>query len=302
MAAESSSRPTRPSCRFVDKVAIVTGSSCGLGLEVALQLAREGACVTLTGRDEKKLADAKKRCQIEAEAAAKDGGAGSLKKNVSGKFLTVSGDLTISDVRKAIVDQTMKTFGRLDVLVCNAGVFPANNNIYEATEEIFDEIMAVNVKGTFFVIQHALPHLEKFKGNVIITSSALSIAHGPAATLYNASKAAVDNLTSNLALTLAPKEVRVNAVSPSYIPTQAMRHWAPQPDAVEAAAQRQADYLGPKHPLYGRCAEPADFAKLVLFLASDEARCITGQTSVLDSGITLVGAFSDWVLNSLNSL
>ncbi|RUS70993.1 hypothetical protein EGW08_021243 [Elysia chlorotica] len=288
-AKDGAQRSARPACRFVDKVAIVTGSSSGLGMEVALQLAREGACVTLTGRDEKRLASAKELCQKEAQAA-KEGGP--VKKNAASRFTTVAGDLTNTDVRKKVVEETIKAFGRLDILVCNAGVFTTQNGLAETTEEQFDLIMSTNVKSSFFLVQLAADHLEKSRGNVVMVSSTLSRAHWPAATVYSASKAALDNLTSQLALTLAPRGVRVNGVSPSYIPTRGVRDWAPSPDKVEAAAQQQAAFLGPKHPLHGRCATPAEFADALLFLASDEARYITGHTVVVDAGITLVGAFS----------
>ena len=137
MATNDAPRSVRPTCRFVDKVAIVTGSSSGLGKEVALRLAREGACVTLTGRDEKRLADAKVLCQVEAQAA-KEGSAGAIKESGSETFATVAGDLTKPDVRKRVVDETIKTFGRLDILVCNAGVFTSQNGLAETTEEQFD--------------------------------------------------------------------------------------------------------------------------------------------------------------------
>ena len=154
------------------------------------------------------------------------------------------------------------------------------------------QIMSTNVKASFFLVQLAAPHLEKSKGNVIMVSSILSITHWPAAAVYSASKAALDNMTSQLALTLAPKGVRVNGVSPSYIPTRGVRDWAPSPDKVQETAQQQAAFLGPKHPLHGRCATPEEFGHAVLFLASDESRYITGHTMVVDAGVTLVGAFS----------
>ena len=154
------------------------------------------------------------------------------------------------------------------------------------------QIMSTNVKANFFLVQQAAPHLEISKGSIIMVSSILSTARWPAATVYSASKAALDNLTSNLALTLGPQGVRVNGVSPSYIPTRGMRDWAPSEDKMEQVAQQQADFLGPKHPLHGRCATTGEFSDAVLFLASDESRYMTGHTLVLDAGITLVGALS----------
>ena len=121
MATNCASQPSRPVCRFVDKVAIVTGSSSGLGSEVALRLAREGACVTLTGRDEKRLMDMKLRCHNEAQAADKDGGGS--KRKASERVISIVGDVTKADVRKKIVEETVQAFGRLDILVCNAGAY-----------------------------------------------------------------------------------------------------------------------------------------------------------------------------------
>ncbi|GFS15009.1 dehydrogenase/reductase SDR family member 4 [Elysia marginata] len=281
---------TRSSCRFAGKVAIVTGSSSGLGMEVALRLAREGAYVTLTGRDENRLKDAEKLCQNEARAGV---GLGVMKKPAAERFVSVVGDVTNSDVRKKIVDETIKVFGRLDILVCNAGVFTSPNGLAETTEEQFDMIMSTNVKANFFMVQLAAEHLEKTQGNIVMVSSTLAIAHWPMATVYSASKAALDNLTSQLALTLAPKGIRVNGISPSYIPTRGVRGLAPSADKIEETAQQQAAFLGPKHPLHGRCATPEEFADAVLFQASDEARYMTGHTMILDAGITLLGAFSN---------
>ncbi|GFR98178.1 glucose 1-dehydrogenase [Elysia marginata] len=230
MATNRAPSKTRPSCRFVDKVAIVTGSSSGLGMEVALRLAREGACVTLTGRDEKRLKDAEKLCQNEAQAAIAEAGTG--------------------------------------------------------------VIMSTNVKSNFFMVQLAADHLEKTKGNIVMVSSTLTNTIWSAATVYSASKAALDNLTSQFALTLAPKGIRVNGISPSYIPTRAVRGMAPSEDKIDETAQGHAAFMAPFHPLHGRCATPGEFADAVLFQASDEARYMTGHTMVLDAGMTLVGAMS----------
>ena len=151
MATNCASQPSRPVCRFVDKVAIVTGSSSGLGSEVALRLAREGACVTLTGRDEKRLMDMKLRCHNEAQAADKDGGGS--KRKASERVISIVGDVTKADVRKKIVEETVQAFGRLDILVCNAGIFTAQNGLAETTEDQFDQVCfavvaAVALSGT----------------------------------------------------------------------------------------------------------------------------------------------------------
>ncbi|GFS25222.1 glucose 1-dehydrogenase 3 [Elysia marginata] len=289
---DSDSRAITPNLsRFSGKVAIVTGSSSGLGEVVALRLAREGACVTLTGRDKTRLAAMVSRCQ----AAARDGeesGDTKQEADVTERFLAVVGNLTAAETRKRIVSQTIATFGRLDVLVSNAGIFTTHNDLSEVSEENFDEMIATNVKTCFFMVQLAAPHLEQTKGNVVIVSSTLSVMNWPAAVLYSLSKAALDKLTFTFALTLAPKGVRVNGVNPSFIPTRVIREWAKSEEAERETAHGFAAAIGPLHPLHGRCATADEFADTVLFAASDEARYVTGQRIVCDAGAHLVGAFS----------
>ena len=136
---ENDSRQTthRPYNRFAGKVAIVTGSSSGLGEVVALRLAKEGASVTLTGRDQARLLTMVSRCQV---AAMDAGNAAQNSSDVASRFIAVAGNLTEPETRKRIVDQTIATFGRLDVLVSNAGVFTTDKDITEVTEETFDKV------------------------------------------------------------------------------------------------------------------------------------------------------------------
>ena len=192
------------------KVCIVTGSSSGIGEGIALMLAKRGAFVTLCGRDLARLQTVQTSC-VEASGGN------------SQRFLTVAGDVTEPSVRKDIVQKTVDKFGRLDVLIPNAGV-AAKTSIYNATEESYDQIMNLNCKSTFFLIQQALPHLELSQGNVVVVSSYASLCVGTTHNaIYAMSKAALDHMVRCLAVDLGPKNIRVNSVNPGLIPTPMMR-------------------------------------------------------------------------------
>ena len=178
------------------KAVIVTGSSSGIGLATAVLFAKKGANVTVCGRDVGRLQEAVKAC----EKAGKDAG----HKN---KFSTSAGDITDSTVIKNTVEQTVKAFGRLDVLVTNHGgtVEKGNESIEAWTRECFDTCMNTNVRSVIELIQQAVPHLEKNRGNVVCVSSLGSVTCMSRALNYLISKAAVDHMVRNLALQLGPK-------------------------------------------------------------------------------------------------
>ncbi|CAG5130844.1 unnamed protein product, partial [Candidula unifasciata] len=198
---------------FNDKVAIVTGSSSGIGEAIAVAFASRGANVTLCGRDAQRLKS------VFDKVVEISGGHQS-------RFLTVEGDVNDAAVRKEIIDKTVEKFGRLDILVPNAGQAGILGSISNATEETYDAVMNTNLKSVFFLIQQAIAHLEKSKGTIVIISSNVTSMVMPFGAVYSMSKVALDHLTRCLAVDLGQKGIRVNGVNPGYIPTRIFPSWS----------------------------------------------------------------------------
>ncbi|KAK0047974.1 3-oxoacyl-[acyl-carrier-protein] reductase FabG [Biomphalaria pfeifferi] len=234
---------------FKDKVVVITGASSGIGECTAILFAQHGANVVLCGRDEQKLSSALQKCQ------EKSGG------NVD-KHVVVQGDITDSRVRRRIIQQTMDKFGHLDVLVSNAGIMTENISLEDATEEAFDLTISTNVKAGFFLIQEAIPHLEKSQGSC---------------RLYD--------VTKTYALGLAPKGIRVIAINPTAVSfTRFERYYCNEEES-------RVSYLkyASQQPLYRRNITPEEQAQTILFLASPAASFITGQCVNVDGGCSLAG-------------
>ncbi|XP_005108611.1 uncharacterized oxidoreductase MexAM1_META1p0182-like [Aplysia californica] len=270
------SRRSQHNEQLKGKVCVVTGASSGLGESIAIMFAQRGASVTLCGRNEDRLQASLTLC-VQASGGQ------------AGRFLAVSGDVVDPSARKAIVEKTVEKFGRLDVLVANAGVADPQCGILTASEETFDKIMNTNVKAVFFQIQEAVPHLEASKGNIIVVSSVSSKIASTPNIAYPMSKAAVDHMIRCLAVDLGPKEIRVNAVNPSYVPTRI--HRVPSETAGEAQEflLNIEAMVAAKHPLGNRCISKDAVTEAVSFLASDAARFITGQCLLVDGGRHLMG-------------
>ena len=246
--------------RFADRVAVITGGTRGIGHAVARHLAEAGARVVVVGRD----AD-----RGEAAAAAIPGA----------RF--VAGDVRLAAHCDHAVAETLGAFGRLDVLVNNAGVIYRNRTVDRLTEAEWDETFDVNVKGAFLMTRAALPALRAARGTVVNVASYAGLVGFAGAAAYAASKAALINFTRSLALDHAREGIRVNAVCPGSVDTDMIHAaWDAFPDPSVARKAWEA-----KHPL-GRIATPEEVAAAVLFLASDEARFITGVALPVDGGIT----------------
>ncbi|KAK0059137.1 3-oxoacyl-[acyl-carrier-protein] reductase FabG [Biomphalaria pfeifferi] len=258
------------SLNFDGKVALVTGSSSGLGEAIALLFAARGAHVTLCGRDAERL------LKVVDSATEISGGHRE-------RFISVTGDINEAAARKKIVEETIKAFGQLDILVANAGVSIPNGTITDATPEIYDQLMNTNVKAVFFLIQEALPFLEKSRGNIVCMSSMLSSLVAVPSCIYPMSKAAVDHLARCLAVELGPKGIRVNTVNPSFIPTRIRRSY----DNNDAWFENEKAIL----PLQGLDATAQHVAEAVLFLASDASGFTTGQHLKIDGGRSYAGPF-----------
>jgi len=246
--------------RFGGRVVLITGGSRGVGRATADAFHREGAHVALAARDVRRGQD----------AAAALGDAVFLPADVR----------SARDCARAVTD-TLDRFGRLDVLVNNAGVIYRNRTIDRLTEDEWDETFDVNVKGAFLMSRAALPALRDARGTIVIVASYAGLVGFAGAAAYAASKAALVNLTRSLALDHAGEGLRVNCVCPGSVDTDMIHAaWNALPDPAAAARAWAA-----KHPL-GRIATADEVAAAILFLASDDARFITGVALPVDGGIT----------------
>lgn len=251
--------------RLKGKVAVVTGAALGLGRAIALRMAQEGASVAVTDLLAREIGDFADELNAQGMQAC-------------------SWPLDVSkegEVR-GVLDEAARRFGRIDVLVNNAGVAGANKPTHELTEAEWDFVQGVNVKGVFFCTKHALPHMRRAGGGSIINlSSIYGLVSAPDVPPYHASKGAVRLMTKTDALIYAPERIRVNSVHPGFI-------WTPMVEGYLAEADDPAldrASLGALHPL-GHVGEPDDIAWACVYLASDEAKFVTGAELVVDGGYT----------------
>jgi len=252
--------------RLADKTAIVTGGAVGIGRACVIRMAEEGAKVAVFDRDE-----------AEGHALANDLTA----KGHDVAFWAV--DVTNEAAQKAAIDAAAARFGGLHVLVNNAGISGSTKPTDQVTEAEWDLVQAVNVKGVFFGTKHAIPHLRRTGAGSIINLSSIAGLIGIAGIApYHASKGAVRLMSKNDAISYASEKIRVNSIHPAYIWTpmveQHLRATAPDLEAAKAAA-------GAAHPI-GTMGEPDDIAWAVVWLASDEAKFVTGAEIVIDGGYT----------------
>jgi len=247
--------------RFAGKVALVTGATSGIGQACAIAFATAGAKVACIGRKEKALAEVAERIRaLDSEA------------------LVIQADLSSSAEAERAVNETEKTFGGLDVLV-NAAGHITSGTIENTSLEAWDEMMNVNVRAAFQLMQKALPSLIERRGNIVNVSSVTGLRAFPGVLAYCVSKAALDQLTRCAALELAAKGVRVNAVNPGVVVTEIHKRGGMSDEAYAAFLEHSKT----THPL-GRTGRPEEIAALVLFLASEEASWITGATYSIDGG------------------
>ncbi|XP_023936207.1 17-beta-hydroxysteroid dehydrogenase 14-like [Bicyclus anynana] len=246
---------------FTNKVVIVTGASSGIGASTAIAFSAAGAEVVMVGRNEAKLKSVSAKCK---------------------NPLVLNADIRKDDDVKRIMDETIKKFGRLDILINNAGlVYSGNIMESESMMKAYDIIMDTNLRGLVHMTSVAAPHLAKTKGNIINISSVgalITPSIAPGTINYYVSKAAVNHFTQCSAIELAPYGIRVNTVSPG--PTRT--------DFVNNASNVNADYDAIKlKTALNRVSDPEEIAEMILFVASDKGKGMTGSNTVIDNGMLI---------------
>jgi NAD(P)-dependent dehydrogenase (short-subunit alcohol dehydrogenase family) len=250
---------------FKSKVVIVTGSSGGIGAGTAVKFASEGANVVIHGRKEAALKEVKEKC-------LKAGG-GNTKVHIC------IGDLSKDETRQKIVNEAIREFGKIDVLVNNAGLYD-ESTLIEGSMDVYDKLFDVNVRSVIALTQLATPHLIKSKGNIVNISSELGIKVVAWAGVYAMTKRTLDHFTKCLALDLGPKGVRVNGINPSHIPeTDVLSRAGIHGDEKEGYAKMAAD----SYPLR-RTGTVDEITDGILFVASDKAKFVTGVLFPVDGG------------------
>ncbi|MEM8845822.1 MAG: SDR family oxidoreductase [Bacteroidota bacterium] len=247
--------------KLENKVAVITGATSGMGLQTAKRYLEEGAKVVLTGRSQEKL-DA-------------------LESELSGDYLLVKAEASSIADSKDLIAKTVQHFGKIDVLFLNAGIFRLET-IDGLTEEIFDEVHNINVRGPVFTVQAAYEYLNE-GASIIFNTSVVNIKGFGGMTAYASSKAALRSIVRTLASEFGPKGVRVNAIAPGPIDTPIYgKHNVPQ-ENIDAMASNFPSMVS-----LGRFGNADEVATTALFLASSDSSYITGAEIPVDGGFAQV--------------
>jgi len=246
---------------FTDQRVLVTGSSRGIGYGIAQAFIDTGARVAINGKTEQSVSTAMEKLNRDERLVAAPGDIG-----------------TVAGCEQA-VETANDAFGGLDILVNCAGI-GAGRPIADSDEAMWDAHIDVNLKGTFFCCRAALPALRESKGSIVNIASDAGLIGVPGITVYCASKGGVVNMTRAMALEVAP-DVRVNCICPGYVDTDMIRLSVKKKPDPEAAWQKMVDYAPLK-----RISTPAEISQGVLYLASPDARFITGVALPIDGGTT----------------
>lgn len=272
--------------KYNDKVVVVTGSSRGIGKAIAKEFAKNGYSVVLNARDEEELKQASK--EIEEETKQND-------HNNNSKIALVVGDISQEQTSQSLIEEAIKRFGRLDVLVNNAGISGTSKKINELTTDDWQKVIDINLKGAFICTREALKHMlqnnsktsqgysdtkDNDNGNysIINISSVHESIPQSESTPYAASKGGMMMLTKTVALEVADKGIRVNGIAPGAIATDMNKDMLEDKDK-----KNQEEQNIPMH----RIGQPEEIASVALFLASPAASYITGTTIYVDGGLTL---------------
>jgi len=252
------------------KNVLVTGSSSGIGQAIAIRFAQEGANVAINYR----------KSAAEAEITLKQAQAAT---SAGGRHIVIQGDVAKEEDVVRVIEATIKGLGGLDILINNAGIQNAADS-HEVTTESFDQVLGVNLRGAFMCAREAIKHFlaEHKPGAIINVSSVHQIIPKPRFLSYSVSKGGMQNLTRTLALEYAGRGIRVNGIGPGATVTPINRAWIDDPE-------KRA--LVESHIPMGRAGTSEEMAAVTVFLCSDEAAYITGQTLFVDGGLTLYPDF-----------
>lgn len=253
--------------RFENKVVLITGGATGIGLATAQRFAQEGAKVVIAGRN-----------RAHGEAAVK------AIQDSGGEASFIQTDVSQEDQVQALMDKTLSTYGGLDIAFNNSGTEGTLAPLAEDSQDNYNHIFDVNVKGLWLCMKHELKHMQqRHHGSIVNNASIAGLIGFPNLGLYAASKHAVLGLTKSAALENAAQGIRVNAVSPAVIETDmAERFLGAQPDKEASTAGIKA-----MHPI-GRFGKPDEIASAVTWLCSDDASYVVGQSLTVDGGFTAI--------------
>ncbi len=256
--------------RVEGKVAIVTGSTYGIGEAIARVLAREGAVSIITGRSQKEGTKVKEEIIL-----------------AGGKAEYYPLDVTDEKGIEEVVKTVHEKYGRIDILVNNAGVTGPNKPTHEYSRAEWERVFGVNVTGAFLCTKYVVPYMQKQKcGNIIYMSSIYGIIGAPDLPAYHATKAANRVMAKIDALLYAKDNIRVNSVHPGFIWTPLVENFLKDQCAKSGVScEELKKQLDSKHPI-GHIGEPDDIAYGVLYLVSDEAKFVTGTELIIDGGYT----------------
>lgn len=241
-----------------DKVAVITGGNSGIGYATAKQLKEQGAQVIVTGRRKEAIEKAAQELGVTAVTADQ---------------------VSVSDIEN-LVAKVKEDFGAVDILFINAGI-AGLGTIEQTSEELFDSIMNVNLRGAYFTLSKFIPILKDGASVVFLSSNTASMP-GPGSSVYSASKTALNSVVKSAALELAPRKIRVNSVSPGPTETEVMK----KVGLDETTVKGIMDVVVEKVPLK-QMGKAEDVAKMVSYLTSDAAKFITGADFIMDGGMVL---------------
>ena len=244
--------------RLTGKVAVVTGGNSGIGMATARLFRAEGAKVAIPGRDQKTLDEAVRA--------------------IGGNVIGIRSDVSkLADIEK-LFTVVVEKWGKLDILFANAGIAKFAP-VSDVTEAHFDEIFDINVRGLFFSVQKALPHLNDGAA-IVLNASVVDDAGLPGASVYSASKAAVRSFARTLTAELADRGIRINVVSPGPVPTGILRRNGMSPEAIDETLRGLVSQVPLKRP-----GKPEEVASAVLFLAAPESSYVAGVDLKVDGGM-----------------